>query len=283
MPRVTSLQGAQGTSSCSSERETGSSLSRSSLTATDSGISQKTFEREVSNLTALDHPCVVTLSGYALPCSLTKHRFAVFTEYVLGGSLSDAICTPGSGCPWFNSTARATIVVGLVHCMKYVHSLGIIHRDLKPNNVLLDKAHRPLVCDFGSSRALSSDSMLTQSPQLAFYYAAPEFCGEDVAYDNKVDVYSFGVMLYQIVTGQLALRHLNQYQILPFILRGKRPQIPDKVLPFTRSLITRCWSGDPSERPSFSEIYSELWKHNFRIFEDVDSGAVASYAQSLPQ
>ena len=256
------------------------------LDSDDSGISQKTFEREISNLIALDHPCVVTLVGYALPCKLTKHRFAVFTEYVSGGSLSDAICalcSPGRGCPWFNSTARATIVVGLVHCMKYVHSLGIIHRDLKPSNVLLDEEHRPLVCDFGSSRVLSGDLTLTQSPQLTLYYAAPEFGDEDVAYDSKVDVYSFGVMLYEIVTGQLALRHLNQYQVLPFILRGKRPVIPDEVLPFTRSLITRCWSGDPSERPSFSEICSELWKHNFRIFEDVDSGAVASYARSLPQ
>ena len=256
------------------------------LDSDDSGISQKSFEREISNLIAIDHPCVVTLSGYALPCSLTKHRFAVFTEYVSGGSLSDAIsalCSPGSGCPWFNSTARATIVVGLVHCMRYVHSLGIIHRDLKPSNVLLDESHHPLVCDFGSSRALSSDATLTQSPQLTAYYAAPEFSDEDVAYDSNVDVYSFGVMLYEIVTGQLALRHLNQYQVLQFIIRGKRPEIPDKVLPFTRALIKRCWSGDPSERPSFSDIYSDLVKHHFRLFEDVDSGAVASYAQSLPQ
>ena len=100
---------------------------------------------------------------------------------------------------------------------------------------------------------------------------------------SKVDVYSFGVMLYEMVTGQLALRHLNQYQVMAFIIRGKRPDIPDKVLPFTRSLITRCWSGDPSDRPSFANIYSELVKQDFRIFEDVDSGVVASYAQSLPQ
>ena len=113
--------------------------------------------------------------------------------------------------------------------MRYVHSLGIIHRDLKPSNVLLDESHRPLVCDFGSSRVLSSDTTLTQSPQLTVYYAAPEFSDEDVAYDSKVDVYSFGVMLYEIVTGQLALRHLNQYQVLPFILRGKRSPSPPEA------------------------------------------------------
>ena len=166
-------------------------------------------------------------------------------------------------------------------CSRNVHSLGITHRHLKPSNVLLDEEHHPLVCDFGSRRALPSDSTLAQSLQLTVYYADPEFGDEDAACDSKVDVYAFGVMLYEIVTGQLALRHLNQYQVMQFILRGKRPEISDKVLPFTRSLITRYWSGDPSERPSFSDIYRELWKHNFRIFEDVDVGAVASYAQSL--
>ena len=151
------------------------------------------------------------LSGYALPCSLTKHRFSFLTEYVSGGSLSDAficgLCAPVSGSLWFDFTARATIVVGLVHCMKYVHSLGIIHRDLKLSNVLLDEEHSPLVCDFGSIRALPSDLTLTQSPQVTVYYAAPEFGG--AAYGSKVDVYSFGVMLYEIVTGQLALRYLK--------------------------------------------------------------------------
>ena len=254
------------------------------LDSDDSGIAQKTFEREISSLIALEHPCVVTVSGYAVPCSLTKQRFGIFTDYVSGGSLSDAISMSGSGssCLWFDSTARAIIVVGIVHCMEYIHTLGIIHRDLKPSNIILDDQHRPKVCDFGTSRALSNDSTLTQYPQMTVYYAAPEFGDEDGNYDSKVDVYSFGVMLYEIVTGQLALRHFNQYQVMQFILRGKRPAIPDTVLPFTRSLITRCWSGDPAERPSFSDIYIELAQHNFRILEGVDSQAVASYAQSLP-
>ena len=256
------------------------------LESDKSGITQKIFEREISNLIALNHPCIVTLSGYALPCSVTKYRFVVFTEYVSGGSLSDAISLSSSSDSrflWFDSTARAVIVVGIVHSMKYIHSNGIIHRDLKPSNVLLDEQHRPRICDFGSSRVLANDQTLTQSPQLTMYYAAPEFGDEDTDYDSKVDVYAFGMMLYEIVTGRLALRHLNQYQLMPFIVRGKRPEIPDKVLPFTRSMITRCWSGDPSQRPSFSEIYSELVAQNFRIFEDVDSRVVASFVQSLPR
>ena len=256
------------------------------LESDDSGMSQKTFEREISNLLTLDHPCVVSLTGYVLPCRLTQHRFGVFTDYVSGGSLSDVISMSSSSrdsVSWFDSTARVIIVAGIVHGMRYVHSRGIIHRDLKPSNVLLDERHHPQLCDFGSSRSISGDSTLTQAPQVTLYYAAPEFADDGVdSYDTKVDVYSFGIMLYEIVTGQLALRHLNQYQVLGFIVRGKRPEIPSNVLPFTRSLIERCWSGDPSERPSFAEIYSELAEQHFRLFEDVDSGVVASYARSLP-
>ena len=210
----------------------------------------------------------------------------MFTDYVSGGSLSDAISMLGSSrdsVSWFDSTARAVIVVGIVHGMRYVHSRGIIHRDLKPSNVLLDEHHHPQLCDFGSSRSISGDFTLTQAPQVTLYYAAPEFADPNLdSYDTKVDVYSFGMMLYEIVTGQLALRHLNQFQVLGFILRGMRPEIPGDVLPFTRSLIERCWSGAPSERPSFAEICSELAEQHFRLFEDVDSGAVASYAHSLP-
>ena len=254
------------------------------LESDDSGMSQKTFEREASVFVALDHPCVVIFVGYALPCALTQYRFAIFTEYACGGSLASAIQMSSSSSPdclWFDSTARTIIVVGIVHGMMYIHSRGIIHRDLKPSNILLDGHHHPQLCDFGSSREISTEPTLTQGPQVTFYYAAPEFYDEDGQYDSKVDVYSFGIILYEIVTGKFALRHLNQFQLISYINRGKRPEIPGNVLSFTRSLIERCWSSDPSERPSFTDIYTELVDQNFRIFDDVDSKSVASYARSL--
>ena len=87
-------------------------------------------------------------------------------------------------------------------------------------------------------------------------------------------------MLYEIVTGEFALRHMNPIQLTRYILSGKRPKI-SKVVPFLRGLIEACWSNDPEDRPSFSEIYDDLVDQRFRIFRDVDSDAVASYARSL--
>ena len=241
---------------------------------------EREFKREISSLVSLDHPCVVKFAGYTLPCSLTNHRFLIFTEYVSGGSLSHVIEDP-SRFVWFNSTGRTIVVVGIVLGMRYVHSRGFLHRDLKPSNVLLDEHHHAHLCDFGSSRSSSEEFTMTGLPPVTLYYAAPELCNEDADYNEKLDVYSFGVMLYEIVTGKLALRHLNQLQLPAFIIRGKRPEIPSTVVPFTRQLIERCWSQDPCKRPSFEELYDYLVGEDFRLFEDVDSMSVSAYAQAV--
>ena len=246
----------------------------------DSDDSQRFFEREICSLASLDHPCIVKFAGYTLPCPLTEHRFLIFTEYVSGGSLSSVI-QKSSEVPWFSSTARCIIVVGIVLGMRYVHSHGIFHRDLKPSNVLLDENHHPHLCDFGSSRSFSQESTMTGLLPVTHYYAAPELCNEDGDYNEKIDVFSFGMMLYEIVTGNLALRHLNQLQVTAFFSQGKRPDIPSSVLPFTKKLIERCWSQNPSQRPSFNDIYDCLVDGRFRLFSDVDVSAVSAYGKSI--
>ena len=241
---------------------------------------EQRFEREISALSDLDHPCVVTFAGFTLPSSFTEYRFLIFTEYLSGGSLSDVLENP-RGFPWFNSTGRSIVVVGIVLGMRYVHSRGIFHRDLKPGHVIIDKNHHAHLCDFGSVGCCSHKCTMTDRSYTSPYYSAPETCNENGDFNEKVDVYSFGIMLYEIATGQLALRHLNQQQIQTFISQGKRPDIPRSVLPFTRSLIQRCWSQDPVKRPSFEEIYDYLVGGNFRLFEDVNCLAVSRYGQSV--
>ena len=274
------IQGGSGTIQVFKRKSDGKIIVGKFLLIDDSGDNEIRFKRELSSLFGLDHPCIVKFAGYILPCPSTDHRFLLFTEYVSGGSLAHVI-EESDRCPWFNSTIRSIIVLGIVFGMKYVHSRGLFHRDLKPSNVLLDEDHYPHLCDFGSSRTVSDDVTMTGLPPVTIYYAAPELCDEDVTYNEKIDVYSFGMTLYEIVTGKLALRHLNQMQVPAFIIRGKRPEIPKGVLPFTRDLIKACWSQDPSERPSFEEIHNYLKNGDFRLFDDIDRRAVSSYERSL--
>ena len=86
--------------------------------ADDSGEGEKEFKREISSLFSLDHPCVLKFAGCALLCSLTDHRFLIFTEYVSGGSLSVVIEDPAPFA-WFNSAGRTIVVVGIVLGMMY--------------------------------------------------------------------------------------------------------------------------------------------------------------------
>ena len=262
------------------KRQDGTLIAGKFLASDEHGMNQTNFEREVCNLLCLEHQCIVPLIGYALPSRLTSHNFVIFTEYISGGSLSDVIGSSDKP-DWFDSTARAIIVCGIVSAMKLVHALDIVHRDLKPSNVLLDEQHYPRLSDFGSSRVLSGESTLTTAVPCTLYYAAPELSDESGVYTSKIDVYSFGVMLYEIVTGKFALRNFNAMQLLGFIIRGKRPEIPSSVSTFTSELITRCWAPEPDDRPSFSEIYQELVDQGFRIFSDVDSDTVCSFANSL--
>jgi serine/threonine protein kinase len=163
-------------------------------------------------------------------------------------------------------SANQGIAVG----MAYVHSTGIIHRDLNPRNVLLDANHLPRICDFGSRRLFGTETTMTAAPAFTPCYGAPELYMEE-DYNEQVDVYSFGVMLYELATGTLAFRGLTQYQLVNRLLvQQRREAIPATVTPFARDLIERCWQQDTASRPSFSEICSLLAHKAHTLFPDID-------------
>jgi serine/threonine protein kinase len=182
---------------------------------------------------------------------------------------------------WWTATAKSIVVVEIVIGMKYVHSRGIIHRDLKPSNILLDnERHEVHICDFGSSRLYSVESTLTQrigTPQ----YMAPEMYDES-EYDFKVDVFAFGLILYEVLTGNAVFGpNLSPKNIMYRAVTGQRPDIPDDIPAFVKSLIRSCWSTDPNARFPFSELLKILAENEFKICEGVDSARVRSFVKSI--
>ena len=136
--------------------------------------------------------------------------------------------------------------------------MGIVHRDLKSLNVLLDEHWRAKICDFGLS---IEDPNLKINVRSRVCGTLPWMAPELLKGSNPTaacDVYSFGIVLWELLTMSSPYSHLNDSEILHGVQDGLRPEIPESVLPFYRDILTRCWASDPLLRPSMSSIRASL-------------------------
>ncbi len=206
-----------------------------------------TLKTEVSLLSRLEHPNIVKLLG----ACLAPPRICIVEE-LLDKSLLDLIAERrGSGLDF-----REILEVGnqVAAALAYLHPT-VVHRDLKPANVLVDRNGRYKVADFGIARCKSSTYLVTTEGTGTPAYMAPELFGEERACE-KVDVYSLGMVLWQCLTGKTPWNHLTvPFQVVMLVgIEQKRPDMPKDCPPALRSLIEKCWDGDPRRRPSCAEI-----------------------------
>ena len=148
--------------------------------------------------------------------------------------------------------------------MIVLHQNYVIHRDLKPGNILIDKDFYPHITDFGLSKFLDSVHSKSQSKSCGTpCYMAPEVIDGN-HYDGKADVYSFGILMYQIVTDCRPYPLFDKGKIKEFRLNQKivdenyRPTFNFPVKKALKKLIEKCWSKDPKNRPTFEEIFNRL-------------------------
>jgi serine/threonine protein kinase len=163
--------------------------------------------------------------------------------------------------------------------LDYVHSRRIMHRDLKPSNIFFDEFHRPRIGDFGTSRLLVFDITLTESVGTPLYMAPEMYSDDDsVAYTYTVDMYSLGLILYEIISGNCLCDGRNM-KLFVKLIRGGRSVMPESVFPQTRSLIERCWSSNAANRPTCSQIFEELVRMDFEVIPGVNSREVFNYIE----
>jgi serine/threonine protein kinase len=223
---------------------------------------EKYYMREVEAMATIDHPAVLSLIGWRYPDA--QDPPIVVTEYCPNGTLLQAMQSSWRGKPieGWTPTKQSIAVIGIACGMNAIHAQNIMHRDLKPANVFLDTNFHPRIADFGRAR-LDDDIQRTRL-QSATYAVAPETYDENGHYTTKVDVYSYGVMLYMLFREANTLDDRptevvkSDVQLMNRLLRGARfvrdPKIPD----FYWDLIVSCWAGDPSVRPAFEQIVDML-------------------------
>jgi len=144
--------------------------------------------------------------------------------------------------------------------MNYLHSSHptIVHRDLKSPNLLVDKNWVVKVSDFGMSRLKHHTFLSSKSTAGTPEWMAPEVLRNEPS-NEKCDVYSFGVILWELATMRVPWSGLNPMQVVGAVgFQNRRLEIPKDVDPQVASIISSCWDSDPSKRPSFSQLLSPL-------------------------
>ena len=220
-------------------------LTKQTLTQTEVSA----YRREVYSLTILAHPSLLKFCGYT-----ENSPFLICTEYMANGSVYKKLhTTPEELTP----TIRSLIAMNVARGLEYLHSKHILHRDMKSLNVLLDNNYNAKICDFGLVRSRNNVPMTGMIGTI--HWMAPEVLMSAPFYDDKVDVYSFGMFLWELLTNQVPYKDLNPAQIIKKVIElGERPPIPSDCPPQLARLIQNCWAGDPKERPSMVQIVINL-------------------------
>ncbi|CAJ2642886.1 unnamed protein product [Trifolium pratense] len=211
---------------------------------------QREFSQEVYILSKIHHRNVVKFIG---ACTKTPYLYLV-TEYLSGGSIYDLLHKRNTV---LTLPPLLKIAIDVSEGMKYLHQNDIIHRDLKSANLLIDKTGVVKVADFGVARVRNQSGIMTAETG-TYRWMAPEVI-EHKPYDHKVDVFSFAIVLWELLTGKLPYEHLSPLQAAVGVVhKGLRPKIPRHTHPKLVELLQWCWHQDPSLRPNFSEILEFL-------------------------
>ena len=207
------------------------------------------FVREVAMTGRLDHPNIVKIYGAYLDDNLA----CMVLAFAYRGSLFDVL-----RAYVLTEDRQQVLIHGIVDGLSYLHGQGIEHRDLKSRNVLVDAQFHPMLTDFGRARVTTTSGISSSSLSSAYAWLAPEVILRG-AHSPKADIYSLGVILWEIVTGEIPLRGLTQQQIKTKLAAGSR----DEAIPFSahsvyQDLIRACWTHDVARRPLLAEIKQRI-------------------------
>ncbi|CAN6277706.1 unnamed protein product [Urochloa humidicola] len=225
-------------------------------------LMEQQFVQEVMMLSRLSHPNIVRFIG-ACRKSIV---WCIITEYAKGGSVRQFLARRQNKSVPLRLAVKQALDVA--RGMAYVHALGFIHRDLKSDNLLIAADKSIKIADFGVARIEVKTEGMT--PETGTYrWMAPEMI-QHRPYDHKVDVYSFGIVLWELITGMLPFTNMTAVQAaFAVVNKGARPVIPQDCLPSLTHIMTRCWDANPEVRPPFTEIVCMLESAEMEIVSNV--------------
>ena len=240
------------------------------------------FARECETLMAIRHPSLLVFYGAGI--TVESKPFMV-TEFMARGSLKTVLADRRQELTW---PVRRRIALQIAKAVEYLHVAGIVHRDLKSDNCLVNNSLDVKVCDFGTSKLLTAGRSRLQATAFdrsdgpasealtatmtkgvgTILWMAPELFIGGTKYGPEVDVYSFGMILWELATRQIPWDHITEPEFIRFygmlsaaLKSEQRPTIPADLAesqPGFVALMQRCWTTAPRSRPVFADVVLAL-------------------------
>jgi len=207
------------------------------------------IQREYMLLRGCSHPNIIQFLGFC------NHSTGVYliTEYVEHGDLFDLlIFGDGKELSW---KIRMKIALQIAQACYYLHAKNIIHRDLKSQNILMSDNYKVKLCDLGLATIIAAQKRMTMGVGTN-EWMAPEI-GMNDGYTNKVDVFSFGIVLTELIRCKPPLKREFK-KMMKFDEQAFINELPDDCPPSFSKLVLECTKFEPENRPTFKEITALL-------------------------
>ncbi|XP_037606656.1 mitogen-activated protein kinase kinase kinase 7 isoform X2 [Sebastes umbrosus] len=240
----------------------------------ESESERKAFIVELRQLSRVNHPNIVKLYGSC------NNPVCLVMEYAEGGSLYNVL-HGAEPLPYYTASHAMSWCFQCSQGVAYLHGMkpkALIHRDLKPPNLLLVAGGTVLkICDFGT--ACDIQTHMTNNKGSAAWMAPEVFEGSN--YSEKCDVFSWGIILWEVITRRKPFDEIGgpAFRIMWAVHNGTRPPLIKNLPKPIESLMTRCWSKDPSQRPSMEEIV-KIMTHLMKYFPGSDEPLQYPYQYS---
>ena len=203
----------------------------------------RSLRQEIEILMKLRHENIIMM----LDWFETKTEICVITEFAQGDLFE--IVEEDARLP---EAVVQNIAKQLVRALHYLHSNRIIHRDMKPQNILLSEGGAVKLCDFGFARAMSSNTVVLTSIKGTPLYMAPELV-QELPYTHTVDLWSLGVILFELFVGQPPFYTTSIYSLISLIVKDP-VKYPENISPDFKSFLKGLLNKTPSQRLDWPEL-----------------------------
>ncbi|RHZ80379.1 hypothetical protein Glove_136g8 [Diversispora epigaea] len=209
---------------------------------------------------------------YGITQDPETHSYMMVLEYAKDGNLREYLKINFNNINWEQKIYN---LYDLSYKFRNIHELDIVHQDFHPGNILSSNFKYDIkISDFGLSKLIGANLNNPEKNNIfgVLPYIAPEVLSGDEEHTKAADVYSFGIIAYEIVTGfppYPDIPHDNDLAMK--ICNGLRPKIPFHTPKLITKTIMRCWDARVTHRPTFEELFDELWKYNNDYRDDKDS------------